>query len=78
MNTSCKTLEQIYREMHPGVVRIYDASIDEFRDATQCDLDLALTAAGHGAKVREFAAKLHSEYLDEVKIVLGMTHDRLK
>jgi hypothetical protein len=56
------TPEQRYRAKNPGVLRIYDPSLDEFRDATQDDLDRALVAARNGASIREQANQLHEDW----------------
>lgn len=66
-----ETPEEKYRHDHPGVLRIYDVMLDEFRDATQEDLDRAMLGALHGVTLREqinsvanAANSLHVKWLE--------------
>ena len=44
--------EDEYRRAHPERLRIYDISIDEFRDVTQYDIDQMQTVANSWGKIR--------------------------
>lgn len=65
MPNMCSNSEDEYRKNNPGVIRLYDATLDDFRDATQDDMDRTIAAASNGAKVREFAQNLHTIWQKE-------------
>jgi len=54
--------EALFRAANPTVLRLYDGGTDQFRNATQADLDLLVYGASRIAVVREFFDKLHEEY----------------
>jgi len=58
-----------YRSLYPDKIRIYDIGIDEFRDATQLDLDLLMVAAQNWGAVRELVEQRHMKYMERVLAV---------
>ncbi len=50
--------EAEYRGKHPRCVRIYDVNFDGYRDVTQFDIDILMTAALNWATTREEVEKL--------------------
>lgn len=64
------TSEEKYRHQNPGVLRIYDIGLDDFRDATQRDIDLLCAAANNWGATREAISHLfdateglHTKYM---------------
>lgn len=56
--------EDEYRRLHPERLRLYDVKIDEFRDATQADMDnMCLGTQAYG-RLREAVKKTH-EWVEE-------------
>ena len=45
--------EEEYRRKHPEVLRFYDISADEYRDATQADVDLWVATANAYGRLRQ-------------------------
>lgn len=44
--------EDEYRAEHPGVLRMYDVSMDDWRDVTQDDIEVLLSACTRLATLR--------------------------
>lgn len=57
--------EDEYRKLHPERLRIYDISVDEYRDARQGDIDLLGAVSRAYGKLRE-AAKAAQDELQEI------------
>jgi len=70
--------EMEYRAAHPGCVRLYDISLDEYRDVTQRDVDLLYRAAQNWGATREAIKNLsdatnglHEKYMANVRSISG-------
>jgi hypothetical protein len=63
-----------YRADNPGILRIYDIAMDDFRDATQRDIDLLCAAANNWGATKQAIEDLatathglHKKYMERVK-----------
>jgi hypothetical protein len=59
--------EDEYRLNHPGVLRIYDISLDQMRDATQRDLDQALAVQQAYGMLRSAVSETHKGLQDSLE-----------